>query len=74
MVNADDRWNLVAEPIAEPLHEAAASPVPAWTWQRLNLSRFAGALGHEHSDAPATGIGGLRAGLVDADVAVELGF
>ncbi len=40
----------------------------------LNLSRLAGALSHEHTDALATGFGRHRAGEIDADVAVEWGI
>jgi len=38
-----------------------------------NLLRRAGALGGVHPEPSATGLGCLRAGVVDADVACELG-
>ena len=39
----------------------------------LNLYRRATALGNVNPEPPATGFGSLRAGVVDADVAFELG-
>jgi hypothetical protein len=47
--------------------------VPAWTGRRLNLYRRAGALDRVNPQPPATGFGRHSAGVVDADVAVELG-
>ena len=35
---------------------------------------LAPALGHEHAEPTATGVCGLRVGVVDADVAIELGI
>lgn len=73
MVDADDGGNLPVEFFAEPFGETSASPVPAWTGRWQNLRRFAGTVGHEYADALARGVGGLRARVVSADVAVEVG-
>ena len=53
--------------------ESTPRPVSAWTWRGLNLHWFAGALGDVHPEPPATGFRRLRTGIVDADVAFELG-
>jgi hypothetical protein len=42
-------------------------------WVGLNLHRFAGALSHEHAEPLATEFGRLSAGVVDSDVAIEMG-
>lgn len=71
MVDADDGGNVPIEFVAEPFGETSASPVPAWALRWLNLTRFAGALGHVDADALAGRVSGLRAGIVDADIAVK---
>jgi hypothetical protein len=73
VVDADECGDVPVEFLAEPLGETLPSPVPPWTGWRLNLYRRAGALGHEHPEPLATGFGRHSAGVVDADVAVELG-
>jgi len=74
MVNADDGRCVRREFLAEPLGEAASSPIPAWAGRRLNLFRVAIALGSVDTDAFATGFGGLRAGVIDSDVTFEFGL
>src|ERR1017187_8758922 len=73
VVDTNDGRSLVTKLVAEPLGEAASSPVPSWTGRRLNLYRFAGALGSVNPESPATGVCGLRAGIVYTDVPCELG-
>ena len=73
MVDADEGWDVPVEFLAEPFSETTASPIPAWAGRRLNLYRLAGALGGVNPEPLATGVCGLRAGVVDADVAFEMG-
>src|ERR1019366_5608897 len=73
VVDTDDGRSLVTKLVAETLGEAASSPVPAWARRRLNLYRRADTLGNIDPEPLATGIRRLRAGVVDADVACELG-
>src|ERR1035437_8692134 len=73
VVDTDEGGGVPVEFLAEPFGKATASPVPAWTGRRLNLFRRAGALGDVHPEPPATGFGRHRAGIVDADVAFEMG-
>ena len=73
VVDTDEGGGVPVEFLAEPLGETTASPIAAWAGRRLNLYRFAGALGHEHAESLATGVCGLCAGVIDANVAVEMG-
>jgi len=73
MVNADYDGDVLAKFFAKPFGETTASPIPALAGRCQNLYRLVGALGHEHANAFATGVGCLSAGIVDADVAGELG-
>lgn len=73
VVDADERGDVPVEFLAEPFGKTTASPIPALAGRCQNLYRLVGALGHEHANAFATGVCGLSAGIVDADVAGELG-
>lgn len=58
MVDADESGNVAVEFLPEPLSETTASPIPAWAGRGLNLSGFAGTVGHEYTDALAGRVGG----------------
>jgi len=58
----------------EPFGETTASPIPAWAGRRLRLFRLGRALGNVHPDSLATGVCGLRPGVVDSDVTFEFGL
>ncbi len=73
VVDADQSGDVPVEFNAEPLCKTPPCPIPAWAGRRLNLYRFAGVLGQEHADSLATGVCGLCAGVVDADVSGEVG-
>jgi len=45
VVDAGEGRGVCREFLAKPLGETAPSSVPPWTGRRLNLHRFAGALG-----------------------------
>src|ERR1017187_940016 len=64
-------WNTVLVTAGKRLCLEASWP-PKLPW--LVGFQRAGALGHEHAESPATGVCGLRSGIVDTDVAFELGM
>jgi hypothetical protein len=66
MVDADQCGDVPVEFLAQPFSKTSARPVPARTGRRLNLFRRAGALGNVDPESLATGIGRLRARVVDA--------
>src|ERR1017187_9116842 len=72
VVDTDDGRSLVTKLVAKPLGETSPRPVSPRAGRGLNLFRFATALGNVNSEPLATGVCGLRAGVVDTDVACEL--
>ena len=72
VVDADERGDVPVEFPKEPFSKTAPRPVPARARRGLNLFRRADTLGSVNPESPATGVCGLRAGVVDADVADEV--
>jgi hypothetical protein len=72
VVDADDGRGVRREFLAKPFGKAPSSPVPSWTGRRLNLFRRADTLGGVNPESLATGFCGLRAGVVNANVACEI--
>jgi len=72
VVNADQSRDVPVEFLMEPLSKTPPRPVTAWARRRLNLHRRAGAFSNIDPEPLATGVCGLRAGIVDTDVALEL--
>jgi hypothetical protein len=71
VVDADEGRGVRREFLAKPFGETRPRPISPRTGRGLNLYRFAGALGNVNPEPYATGFGRLRAGVVDADVAIE---
>jgi hypothetical protein len=72
VVDADEGGDVAVEFLTEPFGKTPPRPIPPWTGRRLNGFRSAGALGNIHTEPLATGVRPFRAGVVDADVALEL--
>jgi hypothetical protein len=73
VVDADDGRGVRREFLAKPLGETAPRPVPPWAGWGWNGFRRAGVLGGVNPEPLTTGVSGHSAGVVDADVAFEMG-
>jgi hypothetical protein len=73
VVDAGEGRNVIREFVAKPFGKATPRPVPPWAEWRPKGFRVAGALGDVNPKPHATGFGSHGVGVVDGDVAFELG-
>lgn len=73
VIDANDRRNVLREPLGQPVRNAASRPVLARAGRRRHLGRRGLADGALDAQALETGLGRLGAGIVYADVAGKRG-